>query len=189
LSQPLRYLGFTPVAALCLVSTGIFVKQLEEGLRGHLELLVRDPIEMRPEERSAVAVAIGRALISGFAVAVAVPKFALSAGGNLKLKYQSIANAVVLPLLSAHRGWGAAGVHLRIGQRGERDRSLLHVMKSAARAVFPKGRVDFVEDPPNYPCALARAARFITWSVGRYYNEKDDRTLKQMVYERQLMPQ
>lgn len=188
LSQPLHHLAFTPVAALCLASTGEFVKRLETHLGQHIELLGHDPVDLRPQERSVVAAAIGLALSSGFTVAIAIPKFALAVGGNLKLKYQTIANAIVLPLLSAHRSWGATGMHLRVGQRGERDRSLLHIMKSAVRAVFPKGRADFVEDPPDFPCTLARTARFVAWAVGRYYNEKDDRTLRAIQRSEEVSP-
>jgi hypothetical protein len=176
LSQPSGIQSFTIVTAMCLAYPNRFILDLKRSSPEILATLDGRPSDMRSFDRAAVARTISASIARGFFVSIAIPKSLLDhRAQNLKLSYQTITSALLLPLLSAHRRHGSAAFHLRVSQAGERDSALLQLAKTAVKATFGRrGTAEFSGvEGESWSNDLARVTRFVAWAVGRHYNSND----------------
>jgi hypothetical protein len=183
--SPAKSERFVSTAALCLPRPERFSEVLRKNLEPYsLSIFDRAPPDMLAAEKHAAARAIASSLVDGFIVAVAVPKLELGfAADELKMSYQTLIGALLLPLLKTHRRQGEDVIRVRICQKGDRDRTLLMLTKSAVAATFRKrGSTEFVgrEDEP-WSMSLGAVALFAAWTVGRYYNGADGRFLNMLL--------
>lgn len=180
LQGPLAMTEYTPIVAICLLNPADAYNRLMTALRPHAISISELGPRMKPAQKELAARAVSQSLRGGFAAAIALPRRLLErTARNVKLSYQSIVNALIIPLMNAHRERRVHRFHLRIEQPAPRDSELLAIAKTAAKTVLERGMtVEFVGKPEEpWSNIWSQVAKFIGYCVGRHYNQGDNELL------------
>lgn len=170
----------TPVSAICTLNPdkvlAKFLKNIDSETLSYFN--EQSPSRLRPDRKSNVLTAMGKALSDSFLVAVTIPSHILNVGrSSPRLSYQVIVYLFLLPLLGMHKSLDFERFNIRFSPIGEEGvgRALIKYAKPLIKARFPKNSaksVDFIDKGDEW-WPLMKMANTLAWVISAYYNQNN----------------